>query len=258
MNKIHSTAIISSKADISDDVEIGPYCVIEENVRINKNSKLISHVIITGDTKIGKNNTFYPFSSIGSIPQDLKYKGEKSFLEIGDNNIFRENVTINIGTEGGGMKTKIGNNCLFMVGSHIAHDCNISNNVVLVNNASLAGHVIVGSNAIIGGLSAIHQFVRIGEYCMIGGMSGVEQDIIPYGIYTGIRSNLKGINIIGLKRKGLNSNKISLIKKSYLSIFDKNETIMNNINKLDKSDIEEIHEIINFISQKSSRGICTP
>lgn len=258
MNKIHSTAIISSKADISDDVEIGPYCIIEENVRINKNSKLISHVTITGDTKIGKNNTFYPFSSIGSIPQDLKYKGEKSSLEIGDNNIFREHVTINIGTSGGGMKTNIGNNCLFMVGSHIAHDCNISNNVVLANNATLAGHVIVGNNAIIGGLSAIHQFVRIGEYCMIGGMSGVEQDIIPYGLYIGVRSNLKGINIIGLKRKGLNSNKISLIKKFYISIFDKNETIMNNINKLDKSDIEEINEIINFISQKSSRGICTP
>ena len=258
MNNIHPTSIISSKADISDNVEIGPYCTVEKNVKIDNNSKLISHVRISGNTSIGKNNIFYPFSSIGSIPQDLKYTGENSSLIIGDHNIFRESVTINIGTTGGGMKTIIGNNCLFMVGSHIAHDCNISNNVVLANNATLAGHVIIGNNAIIGGLSAIHQFVRIGEYSMIGGMSGVEQDIIPYGLYIGIRSNLKGINIIGLKRKGLNSNKILLIKKFFLLIFDKKETIQNNIKKIDRDDIEEINEIINFISQKSSRGICTP
>ena len=253
---IHQTAIISSKAVISDNVIIGPYCVIGDNVKINSNNKLISHVCIDGNTVIGKNNVFFPFSSIGLIPQDLKYKGENSKLFIGDNNIFRENVTVNIGTEGGGMKTKIGNNCLFMVGSHVAHDCIISNNVILANNATLAGHVSIQDNAIIGGLSAIHQFVRIGKFSMIGGMSGVEQDIIPYGLYIGIRSSLRGLNLIGLKRKGLNSKDINLIKNSVVKIFDKNNSIEKNLNNINFNSNIEIKEIINFISEKSNRGIC--
>ena len=253
---IHQTAIISSKAVISDNVIIGPYCVIGDNVKINSNNKLISHVCIDGNTVIGKNNVFFPFSSIGLIPQDLKYKGENSKLFIGDNNIFRENVTVNIGTEGGGMKTKIGNNCLFMVGSHVAHDCIISNNVILANNATLAGHVSIQDNAIIGGLSAIHQFVRIGKFSMIGGMSGVEQDIIPYGLYIGIRSSLRGLNLIGLKRKGLNTKDINLIKNSVVKIFDKNNSIEKNLNNINFNNNIEIKEIINFISEKSNRGIC--
>ena len=258
MNKnIHQTAIISPKAVISDNAIIGPYCVIGDNVKINSNNKLISHVCIDGNTVIGENNVFFPFSSIGLIPQDLKYKGENSKLFIGDNNIFRENVTVNIGTEGGGMKTEIGNNCLFMVGSHVAHDCVISNNVILANNATLAGHVSIQDNAIIGGLSAIHQFVRIGKFSMIGGMSGVEQDIIPYGLYIGIRSNLRGLNLIGLKRKGLNSKDINLIKNSVVKIFNKNNSIEKNLKKINFDNNVEIKEIINFILEKSNRGICT-
>jgi acyl-[acyl-carrier-protein]--UDP-N-acetylglucosamine O-acyltransferase len=201
---------------------------------------------------------FFPFSSIGSEPQDLKYNNEKSYIEIGSNNKFRENVTINPGTEAGGLKTVIKNNCLLMVGSHIAHDCKINSNVVLANNATLAGHVEIDNNAILGGNSAVHQFVRIGKYSMIGGMSGVEKDIIPYGLYTGIRENLKGINLIGMKRKGLNSSSINEINIIIKKIFQQNGTITNNIEKLNSNEkkILEIEEIIDFINNSSKRGLC--
>ena len=209
---IHPSSIISESAKVDESSYIGPFCVIGENVEIGKYNRLISHVSILGNTFIDNNNIFYPNSSIGSDPQDLKYKDEKSFLEIGSNNKFRENVTVNPGTSGGGLKTIIKDNCLFMVGAHIAHDCKISSNVILANNATLAGHVEINENAIIGGNSAIHQFVRIGKFAMIGGMSGVEKDIIPYGLYTGIRENLKSLNIVGLKRKGLKTDLINNIK----------------------------------------------
>ena len=170
---------ISDKAKIHSSVKIGPYCVIGENVEIGENCVLQSHVVITGNTKIGNNNVFYPFTSIGNAPQDLKYRGERSFLVIGNNNTFRENVTVNTGTEGGGLFTRIQDNCLFMVGSHIAHDCIIGSNVILANNATLAGHVEIDNNSIIGGNSAIHQFVKIGKNAMVGGMSGLEKNSNP-------------------------------------------------------------------------------
>ena len=256
---IHPTAIISKKSDIHDTTSIGPFCFIGDGVKIGENNNLISHVSITGETSIENNNTFYPFCSIGSEPQDLKYNNEKSFLKIGSNNKFRENVTINPGTSGGGLNTIIGDNCLFMVGSHIAHDCKIKSNVILANNATLAGHVEIDNNAIIGGNSAIHQFVRIGKYAMIGGMSGVEKDIIPYGLYMGIRENLKSLNLIGLKRKGLKSNIINEIKNFINLIFDKNDAIENNIKKytVANSQILEIKEIIEFLNSNSKRGITT-
>ena len=233
---IHPSAVVSKNAKIHETSEIGPFCTIGDGVNIGKNNRLISHVSITGNTNIEYNNLFYPFCSIGSEPQDLKFNREKSFLKIGSYNKFRENVTVNPGTSGGGLNTIIANNCLFMVGSHVAHDCKIQSNVILANNATLAGHVEIDQNAILGGNSAIHQFVRIGKYAMIGGMSGVEKDIIPYGLYTGIRENLKSLNLIGLKRKGLTSNAINEIKNLINLIFDKNDTIENNI-----------YEIFNFI-----------
>ena len=254
---IHPSSVISKSAQIDNSAEIGPFCVIGDNVKIGMNNKLISHVSIMGNTTIGNNNVFYPFSSIGSDPQDLKYNDEKSYLEIGNNNKFRENVTVNPGTNGGGLKTIIRDNCLFMVGSHIAHDCKIKSNVILANNATLAGHVEIDDNAILGGNSAVHQFVRIGKYAMIGGMSGVEKDIIPYGLYTGIRENLKSLNIIGLKRKGLTSNLINEIRRMVNIIFDKTDTIENNIqkNNLHSANIQEINEIIEFLNLSSKRGI---
>ena len=255
---IHPSSIVSSKALVDPSSEIGPFCLIGDNVKIEKNNKLISHVSITGNTSIKDNNIFFPYSSIGSDPQDLKYNFEKSYLEIGNNNKFRENVTINPGTQGGGLKTIIKDNCLFMVGSHVAHDCIIKSNVILANNATLAGHVQIDENAILGGNSAVHQFVRIGKYAMIGGMSGVEKDIIPYGLYTGIRENLKGINLIGLKRKGIPSSSINYINDTIKNIFNSKNTIINNIKNLNikNNEINEIKEIIYFINAKSKRGIC--
>jgi len=255
---IHSTAVVSSKSHIANNVFVGPHCVIDDNVVIDQGCKLISHVHITGRTKIGKNNKFFPFSSIGSIPQDLKYSGEQSELIIGNNNTFRESVTVNPGTKGGGMLTKISNNCLFMVGSHIAHDCEIHSNVVMANNATLAGHVKIYNNAIIGGLSAVHQFVSIGQYSMIGGMSGVESNIIPYGLYKDIRKGkLRGLNIIGLKRKGVEKKVILDIQSSFQKIFIKKNTIQKNIENLTVSEksITEISEIIDFINIHIERGI---
>ena len=255
---IHKTAIISSKAKLSNNVKVGPYCIIDENVTIEEGTELISNVHVTGRTKIGKNNKFFPYSSIGSIPQDLKYNGEDSRLIIGDNNNFRENVTVNPGTLNGGMLTKIENNCLFMMGAHIAHDCKISSNVIMANNATLAGHVVLHENVIIGGLSAIHQFVNIGKYSMIGGMSGVESNIIPYGLYFGIRSNLRGLNLIGLKRKKLSTKNINLIHSVFKKIFNASNTIEKNIDNLDDKEksLDEVKEIINFISLNLKRGIC--
>ena len=254
---IHPSSVISKNAEIHKTTHIGPFCIIGDGVKIGKNNNLISNVSITGNTVIEDNNTFYPFCSIGSDPQDLKFNKEKSFLKIGSKNKFRENVTVNPGTSGGGLNTIISDNCLFMVGSHIAHDCIIKSNVILANNATLAGHVEIDSNAILGGNSAVHQFVRIGKYAMIGGMSGVEKDIIPYGLYTGIRENLKSLNIIGLKRKGLTSNLINEIKRMVNIIFDKNDAIENNIqkNNLHSANIQEINEIIEFLNLSSKRGI---
>ena len=254
---IHPSAVIAKNAEIHKTTNIGPFCVIGNGVKIGENNNLISHVFISGNTTIENNNTFYPFCSIGSEPQDLKYNKEKSYLKIGNNNKFRENVTVNPGTSGGGLNTIIANNCLFMVGSHVAHDCKIQSNVILANNATLAGHVEIDHNAILGGNSAVHQFVRIGKYAMIGGMSGVEKDIIPYGLYTGIRENLTSLNLIGLKRKGLTSNLINEIKNHVNIIFDKNDTIKNNIknNLIKNSKITEVKEVIEFINSNSKRGI---
>ena len=250
---------ISKKAKIHSSVKIGPYCVIGDNVEIGENCVLHSHVSLSGNTKIGKNNIFYPFSSIGSAPQDLKYKGEKSFLTIGNNNTFRENVTVNPGTEGGGLYTKIEDNCLIMVGAHIAHDCFIGSNIILANNATLAGHVEIDDNAIIGGNSAIHQFVKIGKNAMVGGMSGLEKNLIPYGLYIGIRSNMKGLNLIGLKRKGLDNRKIKTLNQFIEKVFNKNDSIENNLNKVNNEvkSIEEAKEIIDFIEKSNKRGLVT-
>ena len=256
---IHSSSVISKNAYIHETSNIGPFCFIGDGVKIGKKNNLISNVSIVGNTTIEDNNSFYPFCSIGSEPQDLKFINEKSFLIIGSNNKFRENVTINPGTLGGGLNTIIDNNCLFMVGAHIAHDCKIKSNVILANNATLAGHVEIDNNAILGGNSAIHQFVRIGKYAMIGGMSGVEKDIIPYGLYIGIRESLKSLNLVGLKRKGLKSNLINEIKNLINLIFDKNDAIENNIKKniIANSQILEINEIIEFLNSNSKRGITT-
>ena len=208
MTNIHKTAIVSKNAIIGKNVTIGPYSVIGDKVKIADNNVIQSSVNIDGNTDIGENNQFFPFCSIGSIPQDLKFRGEDSKLIIGNNNIFREYCNANLGTEGDNMETIIGDKSLFMVGVHIAHDCIIENNVIFANQATLAGHVHVGSNAVIGGLSAVHQFCRIGNLAMIGGMSAVENDVIPYALAIGNRAKITGVNIVGLKRAKFSNDQI--------------------------------------------------
>jgi len=256
---IHNTAIIDSNAKISENVIIGPYSVIGPNVEIGEGTVVQSHVNITGDTVIGSNNKIYPFASIGNDPQDLKFKGEKTLLEIGDNNKIREYVTINPGTEGGGGKTKVGNNCLFMVSSHIAHDCIVGDNVILANNVPLGGHAHVDDNAIVGGNSAVQQFTRVGKFAMIGGMSGVVRDVIPYGIAHGNRSILQGLNLIGLRRKNIPNKEILSLSEAYKIIF-KNENLTENLSNLsnDLRKNELVSEVVNFIEKDKKRPICTP
>ena len=256
---IHNTAIIDKKAKISKNVEIGPYSVIGPEVEIGENTIIHAHVNLTGNTKIGKNNQIYPFSSIGTPPQDLKYKGEKNLLIIGNNNKFREYVNINPGTEQGGGTTSIGDDNLFMVYCHVAHDCKISSNIVLANNVQVGGHVTIEKNAIVGGSCAIHQFSRIGESSMIGGMTGVLSDVIPYGLSMGNRNNLMGLNIIGLRRSKVSNENIKKIKLAFEIIF-KNSSFRKNIKELssDLKNNEFVKKIIYFINSDKKRPISLP
>ena len=255
---IHKTAIIDPKAKIASNVEIGPYCVIGPNVEIGENTIIQSHVHISVSAKIGKGNNIYPFVSIND-PQDLKYNGETTNLVIGDNNKIREYVTINPGTAGGGGKTVIGDNCLFMISSHIAHDCQVGNNVIIANNVPLGGHAIIEDNVIIGGNSAVQQFTRIGKMAMIGGMTGVLHDVIPYGLSTGNRNSLQGLNLIGLRRAKVENKDILGLSEAYKEIFA-TKNINENISKLNGSFQENplVKNVIDFITKDKKRSICTP
>ena len=256
---IHNTAIIDPKAKISSGVSIGAFTVIGPNVEIGENTIIQSHVSIIGNTKIGKNNKIYPFASIGNDPQDLKFDGEVTKLEIGDNNKIREYVTVNPGTKGGGGLTKIGNNCLFMVSSHIAHDCLVEDNVILANNVPLGGHAHIEENVIIGGNSAVQQFTRVGKSSMIGGMCGVVRDIIPYAMVHGNRSILQGLNLIGLRRKNIPNKEILVLTEAYKEIF-KDENLTTNLKNLKeefkKNDL--VNDVVKFLEKDKKRPICTP
>ena len=256
---IHNTAIINPKAKISNNVSIGAYTVIGPNVEIGENNVIQSHVSIIGNTKIGNDNKIYPFASIGNDPQDLKFENEETRLEIGNNNKIREYVTINVGTKGGGGLTKVGNNCLFMVSSHVAHDCLVEDNVILANNVPLGGHAHIEQNVIIGGNSAVQQFTRIGKFSMIGGMCGVVRDIIPYAMVHGNRSILQGLNLIGLRRKNVPNKEIMVLTDAYKEIF-KNENLTENLKNLN-SDLKKndlVKDVVNFLEKDKKRPICTP
>jgi len=256
---IHKTAIVDSKAKIPSSTNIGPYCVIGPNVEIGENATIHSHVNIYGNTKIGNDNKVYPFASIGNDPQDLKYNGEETKLIIGDNNKIREYVTINPGTEGGGGLTKIGNNCLFMISSHVAHDCYVGNNVIVANNVPLGGHVTIEDNVVIGGNSAVQQFTRIGNMAMIGGMTGVLHDVIPYGLSIGNRNFLQGLNLIGLRRANFKNKDILGLIEAYKEIFS-TKNFTDNLSKLNGEFKENplVKDIIEFITKDKKRSICTP
>ncbi len=258
---IHPSAIIAKGATLDPSVSVGPYCVIGEHVTIGAGTTLESHVVVDGHTTIGKNNTIFPFASLGTAPQDLKFKGEASTLNVGDNNVIREYVTMNPGTEGGGLKTTVGSNCLFMVSAHVAHDCQVGNHVILANNATLAGHVTVEDHVIIGGLAAVHQFVRVGKHAMIGGMSGVEHDVIPYGSVMGERAGLAGLNLVGLKRRGFERDAIHALRNAYKDIFETDAgTLAERVKQVTKDYANEpaVADMINFINAETSRQLCVP
>jgi len=257
---IHPSSVIDPAARLGSDVSIGPFCCIGPDVELGDNVRLVSHVAVDGRTRIGPGTVVYPFASLGHAPQDLKYHNEPSELIIGSNNRIREHVTMNPGTEGGGMVTRVGDNCLFMMASHVAHDCIVGNNVILANNATLGGHVTVGDHAILGGLTAVHQFVRIGDHAMIGGMSGVEQDVIPYGLVMGDRARLSGLNLVGLERRGFSRDDIRALRSAYRMLFASEGTLAERIEQAAQEfgDQPVVSSILEFIRAKASRPICQP
>ena len=257
---IHPSAIIENGAKIGDKVTIGAFSVVGRNVALSNNVHLHSHVVVEGYTTIGEGTEVFPFASLGSKPQDLKYADEPSQLIIGKKNVIREHVTMNPGTTGGGMITRGGDNGLFMVGAHIAHDCQVGDHVVLANNATLAGHVIIGSFVILGGLSAVHQFVRIGDHAIVGGMTGVDHDVIPFGSVKGERASLVGLNIIGMRRRGFSREEQDELRRGYKLLFSSSDNFQDRVLKLIASNPRSsaISEIINFIQADSSRAICQP
>jgi len=257
---IHPTAVIETGAEIGEGCHIGPFCIVGAKVKLAKGVRLHSHVVVEGNTSIGEETEVYPFTSLGHAPQDLKYKGENSTLVIGARNRIREHVTMNPGTESGGMMTEVGNDCLFMAGTHVAHDCKIGNNVIIANYSAIAGHVHIGDYAIIGGVCGILQFVRIGAHAMIGFMSAVESDVIPYGLVKGDRAALRGLNLIGMQRRGFSSEDISAAREAFRGLFQAQGTLAERISAtaIDYGDNELVTEMVEFIKNKSKHGICQP
>lgn len=257
---IHPTAVVDPAATLGNDVSVGPLSVVGARVTLKDGVRIDSHVVVEGNTVIGEGTRIFPFASIGHMPQDLKYRGEQSRLEVGRNCVIREHVTMSPGTEGGGSLTRVGDNCLIMVGAHVAHDCLIGNNVILVNNATLGGHVEIDDHAILGGLSAVHQFVRIGEHAFIGGMAGVEQDVIPFGMVVGERGHLNGLNLVGLKRRGFGRNDIHALRQAYRALFNGDGEMAERMTKVAKTHGEDgpIGQLLAFLRQSGKRGFVRP
>ena len=261
MSVIHPTAIIEDGAVLGTDVEIGPYCCIGPQVVLGNGVVLKSHVVIDGDTTIGDGVRIFPFASIGQIPQDLKYAGEPGRLEVGANTTIREYATMHIGTDGGGLLTRVGDNCLVMGAAHVAHDCLVGNNVILAQGVLLGGHVKIDDFAILGGGAAVHQFVRIGAHAMIGGMSAVERDVIPYGSVTGERAVLGGINLVGMKRRGYGREDIHAVRNAWPKLFaDDDQTLQQRVDQVagENEGLAAISEIIEFMRTDTSRAFCQP
>lgn len=257
---IHPTAIISPNAKLGEGVRVGPYCVVGDHVQLGDRVELKSHVAVEGRTQVGADTIIYPFASIGHAPQDLKFHGEPSELIIGHHNTIREHCTMNPGTETGAMKTVVGNHGLFMMSTHVAHDCVIGDHVIMANNATLGGHVEVGDNVLIGGLAAVHQFVRIGSFAVIGGMSGVESDVIPYGRVKGERAFLAGLNIVGLERKGFDKEQIRGLQRAFNELFGEQGTMDQRIEMVsnDFSEAIAVMQIIDFARSKRRFPLCMP
>ena len=257
---IHPTAIVDDGARLGANVRIGPYCTVGYHVELGDGVELVSHVAVTGHTRIGAATRIWPFASIGHRPQDLKYAGETSYLEIGSGNMIREHVTMSPGTAGGGLKTRVGDRGLFMVGAHVGHDCRIGSNVVMANNATLAGHVEIGDFAILGGLSAVHQHVRIGRHAIIGGMTGVDRDVIPFGSAIGNRAELGGLNITGLRRRGFDHQTIHALREAYRAIFFGEGSLAERAADAARrwEGVGPVQELAGFILADTARSFCTP
>ena len=260
---IHPTAIVENGAKISNSCKIGPYCCIGSEVTLDDNVSLESHVVISGKTFIGKGTRIWPFSSVGSNPQDLKYSGEKTKLIIGQNNLIRECVSISTGTDGGGGVTRIGNNCLFMLGSHVGHDCKLGDNIIIANNSAIAGHVIIEDNVNIGGLVGVHQFCRIGEGSMIGAHAMVSKDVIPFSMIIGLRPVLSGVNLVGLKRRGSKKEDIKKLVEIFSRIFERKgdqnfQERLESMNRDNLHQFTEVQKVLDFIKKESTRSFVAP
>lgn len=258
--QIHPTAIVASSAVVGSGVRIGPYCIVGDRVVLHDDVELISHVSVAGTTEIGAGTRIFPFASVGHEPQDLKYHGEASRLEIGERCVIRESVTINPGTAGGGMLTRIGNECLLMASSHVAHDSIIGNNVILANYVGIAGHCQIGDNVIFGGTCVIHQFTRIGAHAFIGAQSMVDGDVIPYGMAVGNRAVLTGLNLIGLKRRQFDREAIHRLRAAYRLIFASEGTLRERVEdaaELFKDDVL-VQDVVAFIAAATDRPVLSP
>lgn len=257
--KVHASAIIDEGATIGANCDIGPLCTVGPDVKLGEGVILKSHVVVTGDTEIGDDTIVFPFSVIGEIPQDLKFSGEDTKLVIGKRNRIREHVTMNTGTAGGGYVTQIGDDGLFMAGCHVAHDAQIGNNVILVNNVAVAGHVAIEDDVIVGGLSGIHQWVRIGRGAIIGALSMVTADVLPYALVQGPRAELDGLNLVGLKRRGVARSDITALRAAFLTLKQGEGSFQDRAKRLsEETDSEFVREMVGFIMGESDRGFLTP
>ncbi len=256
---IHPAAVIEDGAQIGQGCVIGPFCHVGPEVVLHDRVELKSHVVITGKTEIGSDTVIFPFAVIGEIPQDLKFRGEKTSLVIGERNRIREHVTMNTGTEGGGGVTRVGNDGLFMAGCHVAHDVQVGNNVILVNNAALAGHCVIEDEVIIGGLSGVHQWVRIGRGAIIGAVTMVTNDVIPHGLVQGPRGVLDGLNLVGLKRRGVARSDITSLRAAFQMLAQGEGAFQDRARRLgDETQSDYVREIVDFILGDSDRSFLTP
>ncbi len=260
MPEVHSTAIVDDNAQLHDTVQIGPYCVVGANVKLGDGVRVGAHVVIDGHTDIGSGTEIFSFACVGSAPQHRAYRGEPTRLEIGRNCVIREYATLNPGTVDGRQITTIGDNCLLMIGAHVAHDCKVGDDVILTNNATLGGHCDVGDRVIIGGLAGAHQFVRLGELCFVGGVTPIMEDVIPFGSVLGNRAYLGGLNIVGLKRAGYSREDIHALRRAYRLLFAQEGTLRERVEDVadEFADDLNVGKIISFIRAKSERKLCTP
>ena len=256
---VHPSAVIEDGAEIGPNVHVGPFCMVGAKVVLDKGVELKSHVVVTGDTRVGEDTVIFPFSVIGEIPQDLKFKGENTRLEIGKRNRIREHVTMNTGTEGGGGLTKIGDDGLYMAGCHIAHDAHVGNRVVIVNSVAVAGHCVIEDDVIIGGLSGIHQWVRIGQGAIIGALSMVTNDVIPYGLVQGPRGKLDGLNLVGLKRRGVDRADITALRAAFQMMAQGEGAFQDRARRMgEEFDSDYVRQIVEFVLGDTDRSFLTP